>query len=129
MQLLVRFTTIYVSTCPICRDEEPPRKKRRSKWDITAPQGATPTNKTSAPSQGAAALSLKAVPPPSLPPVVDSAQSSVMAAAVAAKINAKLAEQGKLLKSDPPLAKVRYTYECVIYVHVVYMYMYVTLSR
>ena len=100
----------------MCRDEEPPRKKRRSKWDITAPQGATPaTNKTSTPSQGAPALlSSKAVSPPSLPPVVDSAQSSVMAAAVAAKINAKLAEQGKLLKSDPPLAKVRYTYECVV---------------
>ena len=113
VQLLDRFTTIHVSTCSICRDEEPPRKKRRSKWDVTAPQGSTPTNKTSAPSQGGAALlSLKAAPPPppSLPPVVDSAQSSVMAAAVAAKINAKLAEQGKLLKSDPPLAKVRYTY-------------------
>ena len=33
--------------------------------------------------------------------------STAVAAAAAAKLNAMLASQGKLLKSDPPLAKVR----------------------
>lgn len=35
------------------------------------------------------------------------AVSTAVAAAAAAKLNAMLASQGKLLKSDPPLAKVR----------------------
>ena len=101
----------------VCSDEEPPRKKRRSKWDITPPEGATQTSsKGTGPSQGASVLSAANHPQPA----IDSAQSSAVAAAAAAKINAMLASKGKLLKSDPPLAKVRDGITCTYALWCVY---------
>ena len=80
-------------------DEEPPRKKRRSKWDITPsePGGSAGSQEASVSTQLAA---------PSATEPASSVPSSAIAAAAAAKINAMLASQGKLVKSDPPLAKV-----------------------
>ena len=87
------LTPAYIS---LCRDEEPPRKKRRSKWDITPPDAPQSTES-----------SQQQQPPASSESSSQSTGSGSSAAvAAAAKINAMLAKQGKLLKSDPPLAKV-----------------------
>ena len=72
---------------------EPPRKKRRSKWDIAAPD-ATPTSQ-------------------SAPPTTSTTPSGA-AMAAAAKLNAMLAAQGKLVKSAPAPLLVSIFIQCCV---------------
>lgn len=94
-------------------DEEPPRKKRRSKWDITPSEPSTSVGNQEA------TVSSQLAPAPSASEPASNVPSSAIAAAAAAKINAMLASQGKLAKSDPPLAKVSTFHMTVLMVVVV----------
>jgi hypothetical protein len=99
---IVLFLFVYISS-----DEEPPRKKRRSKWDITPPEPSSTAGSQEA------TVSSQLAPAPGAIELASNVPSSAIAAAAAAKINAMLASQGKLAKSDPPLAKVS-----TVHVHV-----------
>ena len=67
-------------------EEGPPRKKRRSKWDMKAPEMSSIPAATTSHSN---------------PPLLANPTDSAVAAA--AKINAMLAAQGKLKSDAPPL--------------------------
>ena len=79
---------------------EPPRKKRKSKWGVK-PQDleqSCESNETPSPSNITTGTTANDDPPGEV-------QGPKGAEAAAAKLNAMLAAQGKLGKSEPPLTK------------------------